>query len=381
MKRLVVLAVVAAVTLSSFLIPTSGASGSGPIRLRFVAPDGEPLENASVGVFLHPFGHGLTYVAPRLLLVKADENGRVDFGLTDIKLAVAEAAKSHDAWINVEVRALDADREWMFTQPMMLPVGGSMKKNLVANADLSRSPIDPARSIESIFSPPLVTGCSDSMPNRPMCQKHIGTRKRPVKIASLHVSRAMKGSFLFGKARETDHETVTRVCYPDQCESWQAGMFVRENRARDSSNRYPSPRGPWHRVMRAVYEERRYKECSSGQSSFENCEVINEFWEPEVWTGGVNTSRPNVPGYVKYNKFYSFPLVKGQEFRTRSQSNQTYGEGLTLMFVALRSQTGYSKTTKLTWTGLAGCKSRRLYGHEKHPTRAGVIYARSRKCN
>lgn len=72
--------------------------------------------------------------------------------------------------------------------------------------------------------------------------------------------------------------------------------------------------------------------------------MINEFWEPEVWTGGVNTSRPNVSGYVKYNKFYSFPLVKGQQFRTRSQNNQTYGEGLTLMFVALRSQTGYSKT-------------------------------------
>lgn len=59
MKRLVVPAVVGAVTLSSFVFPTNGATGSGPIRLRFVAPDGEPLENASVGVFLRLFGQGV----------------------------------------------------------------------------------------------------------------------------------------------------------------------------------------------------------------------------------------------------------------------------------------------------------------------------------
>lgn len=379
MKRTLVSLAVAMTTMIGVMYP-SHATTANVVRLKFTAPDGSPLANATVGVYLHPFDHPVTFIPTRLVLQETNPHGHVRFNLATREAALLESKDSVGGWVNVEVRALDKQRRFMVSEPMMLPVGRSFTKTLTADIDLRNSSISPSRSIAEIFAPTRVTGCEDADPYEPMCQKLIGKRKRPVKIASLHVSQAMKGTFVFGAGRETDHETLVRVCYPNNCEAWQAGQFVRENKSRSSSSQFPTQRGPWRRVMRAVYEERRYKMCSSGQSSFENCEVIREYWEPHIWTGGLNTSRPRVPDYVKFNDFYGFKLGVGEVFRTRSQNNQTYGSGLTLLAVQLRSQTGYSDSTALRWRGTRGCKTRWLYGHKKQATEAGVIYARSAGC-
>jgi hypothetical protein len=359
--------------------PSATAQGGGT-QLTLLSTEGVPLANATVAVFLHPFEHPHTFTPTRLLMTTADSNGEVNLNLELSAPALNQARESVGGWINVEVRALDPARNYLITEPMSLQVSTPSSTTLTAAVDLTDNPLPQDLTNEQIFTPTTVTGCSDADPDVPMCQKLIGQKRKPVKVASLHASRAISVAFVFKQARETRHEIITRICNPRACGDWSVGESRVENKARGSSASLRGSKGPWHRVMRPVYEERKYKYCATGQS-FRDCEQKAEYWEPHVWTGAINRRfRPDVPDYVRYDRFYSKPLARGEVFTTHTQSNQTYETGLKLLAIELKSKTGYSQSTAIRWKGLRGCKSRRLYGHEKQPTEAGVIYARSRRC-
>lgn len=379
MKRVGAAAAVLIGLILASVVPGAAADDAEPIHLTFHSPDGQPMSAATVGIFLHPFDHGHTFLPTRLLLGEADADGRFAFSLTDRPLAVAQSNLSVDGWINVEIRALDPQRRWMVSMPASLPVFDPHSQVLTANITFESDPLPSARTTEEIFKSTPVTGCNDADTEMPMCQELLRKRKRPVKIASLHIARSMRGTFAFRDARETSHETLVRACAPTQCDQWQAGAFRRENRRRGSESVIPR-KGSYHRVMRATYEERKYRYCSSGQS-FENCQHEVQYWEPHIWTGKINLKmKPNVPDAVRFDRSYAKPLHRGETFKTFSQDNQTFGKGLTLLAVELKSQTGYSQSTRLKWKGLSGCSKRWLYGNHKYPTEAGAIYARSRRC-
>lgn len=349
--------------------PSFGEELAGSVTVTLLAKDGVPLSDALVGIYLHPFGHRPTYRPILVASGTTGADGDFTFSVSDNVQVARQAAKSEDGGVNLEVRALDVDQGWLVDHNLVLSNNGPRALNITAAVDIGD--LDLAGVTTSGFLEPRQA--------RPCCDglEKAGTKLKPVKVAAMHLSRGMKGKFVFKQGRETNTEIAVNW---DDGYGWQVGGWYRENEERGFASKTPLLRGPYHRVQRPVYEYQKYRYCGLYDDTNGECLVVRRYFEVEVWTGHIDR-RLETSTRGEYDKDHAIPLKPGEVRTTKHQSNHMFGIGLILKGIGLRSHTGYSTITRLRWVGLDTCGKNRLWGIGKWPPQAPTVFAKSWDCD
>jgi hypothetical protein len=375
-----------------FLVLVDGptpASASDQITLTLTRPDGAALANARVAVYLEPFEPPEEYVPERLASGRADGAGRFSFPIpASIQSTVGEPE------INALVRAMDPQRRWLVDWTLVLPTSGGALETVPATVRVSDAFPSAPPSEEDWVGTPVVREVEADDPDggdpsedevvveRPdsdacmptpdaVCatDHQVATKRRWVKVTQHHLSKGMRGSFSYLNGRETQTQVATKVGNAN----WGVGGWVTELKNRSDSHT-ATKEGPFHRVWLARYRYAKYHWVVYCQENWLYGVCATGYtWKPKNWTGGIARSDWFATQPDRDSK-YSVKLVG--TYTRNSGENVTFGVGVQLVGLELKSQSGYSTITKLTWEKIPGCsKARWLYGNGADPAEAKVIFA------
>jgi hypothetical protein len=195
-------------------------------------------------------------------------------------------------------------------------------------------------------------------------------RFRWVKIASMHVSQAMRARVLFYEGRETRAQGAIE----SQAGNFSVGSWETERDERTSENSYFHV-GPFHRNIVAGYQFGRYVH--------EGNRILPWWqWDPKWWNGDLKPlsttlGQPAMPS----SPAYRVDLSVDELFTRKKGSNKTFESGWSIGGISLKSKAGYTKQTVMAWRGLSGCTHRYIYGVGLPPPQAQVVYAKSTGCS
>lgn len=390
MRRIVFLSVLA---LFCAAFPSAGfADVTGETTLHLRSGTGAAMSGASVRVYQLLFEPPSRYTPPLIAAGTADENGTFSFDVT-----------GDEPEINAYVLAVDASKRWLVDWHMILSTQEPSEHQVRANVDLQvaapgRSSEPPETFISITNAECVAEGDPDGRdPSLPKTQKDpdgpedsqqgdppqsledcititdqghvekVDETKRWTKIMNHHSAPGMKSTFTMGTGRDT----TVQVAFKSGDSNWEAGGFLQESSER-SGSRSKTKYGRFHRLWWAQYVEYKwlYWDCSTGYCYY------HRSWEPHHWTFGLRRSR-DLLYQPRRQSDNDIVLGVNDTIEKVTADNIRYGGGMSLVGLKLDAQTGYSRISKMSWTGTKrGCK-KWLFGEHTDPYEAREVNATS----
>jgi hypothetical protein len=334
------------------------------------------------------------------------------------------------ASINAHVMAVNPEHTWLASWDVILPLTDGYSETIEANVDLSLLPEAAAMSDEgltgayqrvttclpatepegfdhmllnieddyeglvgaaqetadpqdycatSVEQGPLPATSSTGVPsfdpcdpdNGPFWNCLAGSKRRWTATLEWHVGQGMRSTYNYGGVESHDTSAETLVDFGG---GYQVGGRVSEQKARGNWADVTKERA-YHRYRVAQYRYNNYRTCTYDPISTNiYCE---DKWKIFHWTGGFFKHSNVEAGLPPVDKAHAIRLAVGGTWGTSNMRQKTFGLGVYLLGVGLETQSGFSTTTSVKWTGIPGCGSHRwLWGYNgKDPTNASLIYA------
>lgn len=346
---------------------SSGAQTSrAQLSLTLYKPDGSPMSNAAVRVYLLPFDPPARFTPALLAHGRANDDGVFRYPVDAARLP---SKRTVGGFYNAQVWAVDPSHDWAAVQSLVVARDSDATRVVRAKFDVSR--LAPSTDSQLVDVRSVTRQTSGSFAAASRSGSHQGsradgsvldTRKRWVKVLAWNVARGMRSTFTYSQGKATR----TQVAASGAGSGWTISGWSLEETDRDASGSI-SKRGPYHKVRYARYRFNKYAACAKF------CIV---YWHIHHWTGGLDHHSDYDP--PKFDRAHAEKLPSGGAVRSWGQ-DKIYGVSFSLAGLSLDSQSAYQSNTRVTWDKRPGCKKTRwLWGNGEDWPDAGIVQASCR---